>query len=182
MGFWGWNWDFITEIKIWKQKVWFKYWNCNLITEIKIWKQKFSFKHFNWDFENWKRVFLNWNCDSNIEIIIGSLRLGLTPLNFRTLKVREIYFQTQHGFSGYLIIKNFYFHYRIGGEQRTRFHQICQRRFQGQKKDSLCGYITPVLIGFLQLTWIKNTTSPSILLTQNYNLTSPFILIQPKRW
>ena len=28
---------------------------------------------------------------------------------------------------------------------------------------------------------IKNTTSPSILLTQNYNLTSPFILIQPKR-
>ena len=165
MGFWGWNWDFITEIKIWKQKVWFKYWNCNLITEIKIWKQKFSFKHFNWDFENWKRVFLNWNCDSNIEIIIGSLRLGLTPLGFHTLKVREIYFQTQRGFSGYLIIKNFYFHYRIGGEQRTRFHQICQERFQGQKKTLYVGTLHQCW--FLQLTWIKNTTFPSILLTQN---------------
>ena len=145
-----WNYDFITEIKIWKRKFWFKYWNLNFITEIRIWKLKFWFKHFNWDFKTEREFFLNWNCDWNIEIMIGWLKLGSTPLTFHTLKVREIYFQTQHGSSGYLIIKNFYFQYRISGKQRTGFRQICQESLQGKtKKDSSCGYITPVSIGFL---------------------------------
>ena len=49
------------------------------------------------------------------------------------IKAREIYFQAQRGSSGdSFIIKNFYLQHRIGGEQRTEFHQICQERYQGQ--------------------------------------------------
>ena len=32
------------------------------------------------------------------------------------------------------IIKYFYWQCRIGGEERTEYHQICQERYQGQTK------------------------------------------------
>ena len=33
-----------------------------------------------------------------------------------------------------LIIKYFYWQYKLSVEQRTEFHQICQERYQGQTK------------------------------------------------
>ena len=61
------------------------------------------------------------------------------------IKERELYFQTRRGSLGdSLIIKNFYLQNRIGGKQRTEFHQICQERCHRQtKKDLPCGYIVP---------------------------------------
>ena len=76
--------------------------------------------------------------------------IRIHPSHLPYIKSKGDYFQTQHGSSGYLIIKNFYFQYRISGKQRTGFRQICQESLQGKtKKDSSYGYITPVSTGFL---------------------------------
>ena len=49
------------------------------------------------------------------------------------IKARKKNFQTRRGSSGdSLIIKKFYLQNRIEEEQRTKFYQICQERYQGQ--------------------------------------------------